>query len=180
MVCRRLGSKGLRRCDEDGERHRAFDAQEIFAFAAAFDLPLLWFLLPPVEDKRRLERTSDRVNELYTLVLGREDQLDLLYDRFRELGMPEPDAIDQEGQRILDAPTARTLADYRHRRKEMLLAMLDDYADQVDATAEAMGQFFDHLRQVGVRGLVAEQLGDPDYVSRGTPGNPARPRRRER
>ncbi|HTW09668.1 MAG TPA: hypothetical protein VME46_19340 [Acidimicrobiales bacterium] len=29
--------------------------------------------------------------------------------------------------------------------------------------------FFDHLRQVGVRGLVAEQLDDSDYVGLGEP-----------
>jgi len=148
-----------------GERRREFDAQEILAFAAAFDLPLMWFFLPPPDDLRRLDRTPDRVNELYTLALGREDQVDLLYDRFRELGMPEPDATDDKAARIFGAPTARTLRDYRYRRKEMLLAMLDDYADKVDATADEMGQFFDHLRQVGVRGLIGEQLNDEDYLT---------------
>lgn len=147
-----------------GERRREFDAQEILAFACGFDLPVLWFFLPPPGDSRRLEHTSDRVHELYTLVLGREDQLDVLYDRFRELGMPEPDATDDKLGRVFGAPTATTLGDYRHRRKEMLLALLDDYADQVDASAEEMGQFFDHLRQVGIRGFVAEHAMDPDYT----------------
>ena len=45
----------------------------------------------------------------------------------------------------------------------MLLALLDEYTDGVDRAAEEIGAFFDHLRQVGVRGLVAEQLNDPDY-----------------
>jgi hypothetical protein len=31
----------------DGDRRREFDAQEILAFALAFDLPLIWFFLPP-------------------------------------------------------------------------------------------------------------------------------------
>jgi len=46
----------------------------------------------------------------------------------------------------------------------MLLALLDRYADGVDNAAEEIGAFFDHLRQIGVRGLVAEQLNDADYV----------------
>jgi transcriptional regulator with XRE-family HTH domain len=148
-----------------GERRREFDAQEIVAFACAFDLPMLWFFLPPASDARQLERTTHRVYELYTLVLGREDQVDLLYERFRELGMPELDAADEKLGRIFGAPTARMLRDYRYRRKEMLLAMLDEYADKVDATADEMGQFFDHLRQVGVRGLIGEQLNDVDYLT---------------
>jgi transcriptional regulator with XRE-family HTH domain len=147
-----------------GERRREFDAQELLAFACGFDLPLLWFFLPPPGDSRRLDRTSDQVNELYTLVLGREDQVGLLYDRFRELGMPEPTAADEKVARVFGAPTATTLNDYRHRRKEMLLALLDDYADEVDASADEIGKFFDHLRQVGIRGFVAEHAMDEDYT----------------
>jgi hypothetical protein len=40
------------------------------ASACAFDLPLLWFFLPPPGEARRLDRTSDRVNELYRLTPG--------------------------------------------------------------------------------------------------------------
>lgn len=64
----------------------------------------------------------------------------------------------------MGSPTRATLNDYRHRRKELLLALLDDYADRVDASADELGRFFDHLRQVGIRGLVAEQLNDADYT----------------
>lgn len=147
-----------------GDKRREFDAQEILAFACAFDVPLLWFFLPPSEDTRRLQGTSDHVHELYALALGREDQLEELYARFRELGMPEPSSDDETLAAAFGGPTARVLGDYRHRRKEMLLALLDDYADKVDASAEELGQFFDHLRQVGIRGLVAEQLNDAGYL----------------
>ena len=162
-----------------GDKRREFDAQEILAFACGFDLPLIWFFLPPADDTRRLAGTSDNIRELYTLLLGREDQLDVLYERFRELGIPQPDADDDTLARVFGGPTPTTLNDYRDRRKQMLLALLDDYTDSVDATAEQMGQFFDHLRQVGVRGLVAEQLGDPAYLSR-PPAPPAKPGRGKR
>jgi hypothetical protein len=46
----------------------------------------------------------------------------------------------------------------------MLLALLDEYTDRVDQAAEEIGVFFDYLRQVGVRGLLAEQLNDPGFV----------------
>jgi transcriptional regulator with XRE-family HTH domain len=147
-----------------GERRREFDAQEILAFACGFDVPLLWFFLPPPGDLRQLQGTSEQVNELYRLALGREDQLPALYDRFRELGMPEPNEDDAVLERVYGAPTDRQLNDYRRRRKEMLLALLDDYADEVDASAEEMGRFFDHLRQVGIRGFIAERMNDPDYT----------------
>jgi hypothetical protein len=41
---------------------------------------------------------------------------------------------------------------------------LDQYGDRVDQSAEEIGAFFDHLRLVGVRGLVSEQLNDADYL----------------
>src|SRR5665811_933751 len=31
----------------DGDRRREFDAHELLIFAMVFDLPILWFLLPP-------------------------------------------------------------------------------------------------------------------------------------
>lgn len=145
-------------------KRREFDAQEILAFARAFDLPLLWFFLPQPGDTRRLGRTSDRVNELYRLVLGREDQLEELYVRFRELGMSEPGAHDEAYAAVMGTPTPTTLNDYRYRRKEILLALLAEHADRVDEAADEIGKFFDHLRQVGIRGLLAEKADDPDLA----------------
>ena len=148
----------------DGDRRREFDAQEIMAFACAFDLPMLWFFLPPPGDHRPLRRTSDRVNELYELVLGRPDQLDVLYERFRELGIPEPDEVDVRLAAMTGRPTERQVNDYRARRKELLLALVDEWADDLDKVAGEMGRFFDHLRAVGLRGLVGENTGDREFL----------------
>ncbi len=41
--------------------------------------------------------------------------------------------------------------------------MLDRHADDLDAAADELGDFFDHLRQVGIRGFVAEKAFDPEY-----------------
>jgi hypothetical protein len=46
----------------------------------------------------------------------------------------------------------------------MLLALLDEYADEVDASVDEMGRFFDHLRQVGIRGFIAEHAKDDNYT----------------
>jgi transcriptional regulator with XRE-family HTH domain len=159
-----------------GDRRREFDAQELLAFACGFDVPLIWFFLPPPEDHRRLQGTSDIVSELYLLALGRNDQLDMLRDRFRELGHAEPNETDKVLERVYGGPTERTLVDYPTRRKEMLLAMLDSHADNLDAAADEMGRFFDHLRQVGIRGFVAEKANDADYTRRTRTTKP-RPRR---
>jgi transcriptional regulator with XRE-family HTH domain len=150
----------------EGDRRREFDAQEILAFALAFDLPLVWFFLPPPRDHRKLRHTANIVSELYGIVFGTERQLEPVYDRLRQLGIEEPDQVDQTIENITGKPSRARKTSYRQRRKELLLALLDDYTDDVDRAAEEIGTFFDHLRQVGVRGLVSERLNDDDYMRR--------------
>jgi transcriptional regulator with XRE-family HTH domain len=148
----------------EGDRHREFDAQELLAFALAFDLPLVWFFLPPPRDHRNLHHTTNIVSELYGIVFGREDQLEPVYDRLRQLGIDEPTEVDRTIENLTGRSSPARQSSYRERRKQLLLALLDEYTDDVDRAAEEIGAFFDHLRQVGIRGLVAERLNDADYV----------------
>jgi hypothetical protein len=100
---------------------------------------------------------------------GKESQLGPVYERLRQLGIDDP----TQGARTIEALTGRPSparqASFRERRKQMLLALLDQYTDRVDQAAEEIGAFFDHLRLVGVRGLVAENLNDPEYLYRPEP-----------
>lgn len=146
-----------------GDRRREFDAHEIFAFALAFDLPIVWFFLPPPGDHRSFHHASSTVSELYGIVFGSEPQLEPLYQRLRQLGIDEPDQVARTIENLTGQPSPARQASYRERRKRMLLALLEEYSDGVDQAAEEIGAFFDHLRQVGVRGLVAETLNDPEY-----------------
>ncbi len=161
----------------EGDRRREFDAHEILAFALAFDLPLVWFFLPPPGDTRRLYHTSNYVAELYGAVFGREDQLGPVYDRLRQLGIDDPAAAARTVEALTGRPSPARQDSYRQRRKEMLLALLDQYGDGVDKAADELGAFFDHLRLIGVRGLVAEELSDADYQNPPEPeGRPAKER----
>lgn len=51
------------------------------------------------------------------------------------------------------------------RRKELVMAVLDARADDLDRAAEDIGRFFDHLREVGIRGFVADNTLDADYAT---------------
>ncbi len=147
----------------DGDRNREFDAQETLAFALAFDLPLIWFYLPPPDDRRHLDRAHKRINQLYEVVLGTEDQLESVYERFADLGIREP----TERERTMEAITGEkppTRITYRERRKQLLTALLDDYSDNLDHLADEYGRFFDHLRAVGIRGFIAEHTHDDDFT----------------
>jgi hypothetical protein len=103
------------------------------------------------------------VDELVFLTMGSPEQLGALHERLREIGMPEATPDDEAWERTTGAPTPRARDSYERRRKEMILAMLDKSADRLDKAAAELGAFFDHLRQVGVRGFVAEHTGDSGY-----------------
>ena len=51
-----------------------------------------------------------------------------------------------------------------------MLALLDQHADDLDRAVEELGGWFDHLRQVGIRGFVAENTFDSDFVKVREPG----------
>jgi transcriptional regulator with XRE-family HTH domain len=149
-----------------GERRREFDAHELLAFSLAFDLPLVWFFLPPPDDGRKLRGTSSYVEELYAIAFGSDRNVSAIYDRLRDLGHREPSAHDQAIENIFGQPSEARRESYRERRKEMLLALVDKEADRLDKAADEFGSFFDHLRQVGIRGFVAEHLNDDDFTER--------------
>lgn len=48
----------------DGDRRREFDAHELLIFAMVFDLPMIWFLLPPKGDHRLMRGTTRQVDEM--------------------------------------------------------------------------------------------------------------------
>lgn len=146
-----------------GEHRRVFDAHEILAFAFAFELPLIWFFLPPEGDRNHFQGIPARVSDLIQIVLGREDALGPVYERFSRLGINDPTELELTMEKITGVP-APSRQSYRERRKRLLLALLDGHADNLDRSADELGAFFDHIRQVGVRGYVAEHLNDADFT----------------
>jgi transcriptional regulator with XRE-family HTH domain len=148
----------------DGERRREFDAHELLIFAMVFGLPILWFLLPPPGDHRVMRATTRQVDELYVWLLGRPDQLDPVYARLRQHGIVDPNAADQAVEAITGTTSTARQWSYKERRKELLLALLDQHADGLDAAVDELGAWVDHLRQVGIRGFVAEHTNDADFT----------------
>ena len=148
----------------DGERRREFDAHELLIFAMVFDLPIIWFLLPPPGDHRVMRATTRPVDELYAWLLGRPDQLEPVYERLRQIGVTDPTAAEETVEKITGIPAEAKSWSYRERRKELLLALLDEHADSLDRAVEELGRWVDHLRQVGIRGFIAEHTGDEDFT----------------
>ncbi len=122
-----------------------------------------WWSKPLVTTVWPSLRVTVGLNGLLALLLGREDQLEVLDDRFRELGSGRRPTTSGGGRHSPDGPSPARLDDYRDRRKEFLLALLHDDADNLDKAADELGAFFDRLRAIGIRGFVAEKLNDANY-----------------
>ena len=120
-----------------------------------------------------------RVHEKLVEEHGQTVAYSTLVQRLRQLGIDEPAAAARTVEALTGQPSPAGQDSYRQRRKQVLLALLDQYSDGVDKAADELGAFFDHLRLVGVRGLVAEQLSDADYQSP-PPAEPTRPNRKAR
>ncbi|MEA2971598.1 MAG: hypothetical protein QOG82_56 [Actinomycetota bacterium] len=103
----------------DRERRRIFNAQELVAFSLAFDLPIWWFFLPVAGTERmRIEGTGERVANLLTLLLGRQDQLEFLRNRVSSLGRSaERGTVEEVLESLVGAPS------WRHLEATRLLAI---------------------------------------------------------
>ena len=151
----------------DGDRRREFDAHELLIFAMVFDLPMIWFLLPPKGDHRLMRGTTRQVDELYLWLLGRPEKLEPLYDRLRDYGIHDPAQSELIVEKLTGRPAASRAWSYKERRKEMLLALLDNHADEFDTAVDELGKWVDHLRQAGIRGFIAEHTWDDDFTETG-------------
>jgi transcriptional regulator with XRE-family HTH domain len=148
----------------DSDRRREFDAHELLIFSAVFDLPMIWFLLPPPGDGRRLQGTRARVSDLYAQLFGKPHQLEPVYERLRQLGITDPTAAEETVEKITGQPSEVKQWSYKERRKELLLALLDQHADNFDHNIEQLADIIDHLRQVGIRGFIAEHTHDEAFT----------------
>jgi transcriptional regulator with XRE-family HTH domain len=148
----------------DGDRRREFDAHELLIFSLVFELPIIWFLLPPPGEHRLMANTNRPVDELYMHLVGRPDQLEPVLDRLRQVGVTDPTKAEDTVERITGQPSSSRDWSYTQRRKQLVLALLDDKADRLDKAADELGAFFDHLRQVGIRGYLAEHTNDDDFA----------------
>ena len=76
----------------------------------------------------------------------------------------DPTAADEAAEKVTGIPAPGRRGGYKERRKEMLLALVDQHADSLDSAVDELGRWVDHLRQVGIRGFLAEHTNDDDFA----------------
>ena len=129
----------------DGERRRLFDAQELVAISLAFDLPVVWFLLPPPNAADfKLAAAGRSLALLVTLLLGRDDQLDDVKGRMEELREAGPGSAGDVLAEAGGFAPELTWEQFQLTREEALLALVEEEASNIE---RLMGD----LRRVMVR-----------------------------
>src|SRR5437763_8779224 len=68
----------------DGTRRRRFDAHELYLLATVFNVPIVYFFLPPPDTGLKVLADTHRpISELYASLLGHDSQLEPVDDRLR-------------------------------------------------------------------------------------------------
>ena len=167
------GVSALERTWEGGKR-REFDAQELVNFATALDIPIVWFFLPPPGDRREIKNAGRSLFSLIELLVGRAEQLPLLEQRLRDVGLSDPTAEEQISQLLTGHPDVMTPQVIRELRERMIAQLLNEEATEYDHAAEIIGAFWDRARQATIRGTIAA-LTNNDRFSRAEPELPSPP-----
>jgi transcriptional regulator with XRE-family HTH domain len=121
----------------EGDRRREFDAQELVAFALTFDLPIVWFFLPPPgAEEYQLAGTHRSVLDLVRLLFGRDGELEDLRPRFADFKPSWLSADPKAGERVMeeasDFPENLTWTHFERARQEALLALVDQDANEIE------------------------------------------------
>ena len=115
----------------DGERKRFFDAQELVAFSLTFDLPIVWFLLPPPADDYKLAQVGAPAG-LVSLLLGRQDQLEAIRARLEELRRSDSRAAGEAVAEAGSFPPELSWEHFQRSRDEAIFALMEEETTEIE------------------------------------------------
>ncbi|MGH9222317.1 MAG: helix-turn-helix domain-containing protein [Acidimicrobiales bacterium] len=116
----------------DGDRRRFFDAEELVAFSLAFDLPVVWFLLPPPDRGEFRLTTGQPLRTLVRLLLGRDDQLPEIQARMTDLRDAEPASSGELLAEVGGFPADLTWRHFQRAREEALFALVEEETSEIE------------------------------------------------
>ena len=140
----------------EGGRTRLFNAAELVAFARTFDLPLVWFLLPPpAAADFTLAGTERDLSFLVTLVWGRASQLDVIKERLVALRQRSGDEVG--GTVVSEAAEFPPELSWHFSttRQEALLSAVDAEANEIERMLGELGRVMERFEKFSVKTFMA-------------------------
>lgn len=144
----------------DGERRRRFDAHELYLLATVFNVPIVYFFLPPPDTGlKELADTRRPISELYAALLGHDWELEPVDDRLRDINISNPDASDRVLAAIFGAEGAAKNwhESFRTWRKKRINAVAREYGDRLDEVALFLAEFAEKITTLGPRMYLQSQ-----------------------
>ncbi len=161
----------------DGERRRRFDAHELYLLCEVFDVPIVYFFLPPPAAMGTpLADTGVAAVRLYSAILGDPDQLPIIDERLEQLGLNVPTDLDPVMAMILGDDPARMNWHHHYRtwRKHRIEILAREYGDRLDTLADTLADFANQIKTFGPSGYlqsVAHKAGEEPYTPPADPGD---------
>ena len=164
----------------EGGRRREFDAQELVEFAVALRVPIVWFFLPPPDDRREIKNTGRVLLGLVELLVGRAEHHPRIEERLREVGLSDYTEQEEISRMLTGQPDRITPQAIRELRERMLTQLLNEMATELEEYADKAGAFWDRVRQTSLRHVIAaladnDQLLEPGLDLPDVISDPARP-----
>lgn len=139
----------------DGDRRRRFDAHELYLLSMVFDVPIVYFFVPPPgAGAALLADTARPVPELYASLLGKESQLGPLDERLAEIRIKNPEETDPVLAAVFEGPEEGTRnwhESFRTWRKKRLREIEREYGDRLDEVAVFLKEFATKVETLGPR-----------------------------
>jgi len=144
----------------DGDRRRRFDAHELYLLATVFDVPIVYFFLPPPDSGlKELADTRRPISELYAALLGHEWQLEPVDDRLGDINIQNPDASDKVLAAIFgkEGAAGNWHESFRTWRKKRINEVAREYGDHLDEVASFLAEFAERITTLGPRMYLQSQ-----------------------
>ena len=144
----------------DGDRRRRFDAHELYLLATVFDVPIVYFFLPPPDSGlKELADTRRPISELYAALLGHERQLEPVDARLGDINIHNPDASDRVLAAIFgkEGAAGNWHESFRTWRKKRINEVAREYGDRLDEVAAFLAEFAERITTLGPRGYLQSE-----------------------
>ena len=144
----------------DGDRRRRFDAHELYLLATVFDVPIVYFFLPPPDSGlKELADTRRPISELYASLLGHEWQLEPVDERLGDINIQNPDASDKVLAAIFgkEGAAGNWHESFRTWRKKRINEVAREYGDRLDEVALFLAEFAERITTLGPRMYLQSQ-----------------------
>ncbi|MDQ6614815.1 MAG: helix-turn-helix domain-containing protein [Actinomycetota bacterium] len=128
----------------DGPRRCLFDAHELYLLSVVFDVPIVYFFLPPSDVEATVADTGRPVVELVTALLGRDVQQTSVDQRLAEIAARNPDGATRVLATVSGVDPADAdhfLVQFRAWRERRLAQLEGEYGPRLAAAAEFLSKF---------------------------------------